>query len=256
MIRSLYTAVSGLITQEAKQEVITSNLSNANTIGYKGYNLATKKFDDVMIQNYDKKVLGKNVKNEIGSLSFGSKIDETATYFSQGIFQETDRETDFAIEGNGFFTVNKNGTDYFTRDGHFQVDLQGYLVNDSGDRVQGKNASTGAVEPINVGSGKISTDSKGGLYVNGSKTYDFQIADFGDYKSLTRMGENLYKGSNPTYDNNVFIKQKTLEKSNVNVMNEMVNMMTVMRQFETNQKMVQMVDESLGKAANELGTVR
>lgn len=256
MIRSLYTAVSGLITQQAKQDVITSNLSNSNTIGYKGYNLATKKFDDVMIQNYDKKVLGKNVRNEIGSLSLGSQIDETNTYYSQGTLKETDRDTDFAIQGNGFFTVNKNGQNYFTRDGHFQIDMQGYLVNDSGDKVQGKNANTGAVEPIYIGNGKIATDAEGGIYVNGQKGYDFQIADFNDYKSLTRVGDNLYQGANPTYDTKTSVKQKNLEQSNVNVVSEMVNMMTSMRQFETNQKMVQMVDESMGKAANELGAVR
>ena len=83
MIRGLYTAVSGLVTQEAKQQVITNNMANANTTGYKSDNLAVKKFDDVLIQNYDKMSAGRNVRNIIGSLSNGSRIDETNRFYSR-----------------------------------------------------------------------------------------------------------------------------------------------------------------------------
>ena len=87
MIRGLYTAVSGMITQEAKQDVITNNLANAYTTGYKTENLGIKKFDDVLIENYDKIVNGKNVKNVIGSLSLGSQIDGTSSSFSRGFYR-------------------------------------------------------------------------------------------------------------------------------------------------------------------------
>ena len=105
MIRGLYTAVSGLISQEAKQDVITSNIANATTTGYKKDNLAIRKFDDVLLSNYDKVVGGRNVRNVIGSISLGSKIDETDTDFEQGDVASTDLDTDFAIQGNGFFAV-------------------------------------------------------------------------------------------------------------------------------------------------------
>jgi len=260
MIRGLYTAVSGLITGEAKQSVVSNNLANANTIGYKSDNLSIKKFDDVLIQNYDKMVNGVNTRNIIGSLSTGSQIDDLNTYFAGGSLQTTDKSTDFAIEGKGFFTVQRdNGIDnknYYTRSGDFHVDGQGYLVTDSGDKVLCENKRTNAVEPINVSNGKLQVDKSGNISVNGENIYKFSTVDFADYKTLKKVGDNLFEGTNPIQNQNITVKQNALEKSNVNVANEMVNMMTIMRNFESNQKVLQAMDETLGKAVNEVGLVR
>lgn len=260
MIRSLYTAVSGMISLEAEQDVITSNLANANTVGYKNDNLAVKKFEDVLLENYDKKVGNKNVKNQIGTLSFGSKIDETLTDFTQGTLASTDKDTDFAIEGRGFFSVRRNvpgnNQTYYTRDGHFHVNTQGFLVTDSGDQVLGTNLNTGAVEPMYIGKGKINLDLDNNVYIDDQRMYKFNMVDFNDYKALRKVGDSLYEGQNPINGDNTYVKQKFLERSNVNVVNEMVNMMTVMRSFETNQKVIQFIDETLNKAANEVGSVR
>ncbi|MNI40598.1 Flagellar basal-body rod protein FlgG [compost metagenome] len=94
------------------------------------------------------------------------------------------------------------------------------------------------------------------MFINGVSTYKFATADFEDYNSLKKVGDNLYEGQNPNYGGEVSVQQGVLEKSNVNIINEMVNMMTVMRSFETNQKVVQTLDETLGKAASEIGAVR
>lgn len=258
MIRGLYTAVSGMITQEAKQDVITNNLANANTVGYKGDNLAIKKFEDTLIANYDKRsASGKQERNIIGSLSMGSKIDETNTDFTQGMIQDTGKTTDFAIEGSGFFTVNKlsDGKTAYTRDGHFHVNGSGFLVTDSGDAVLGKNAKTNATEAIYVGSGKLSLNQNGVLSVSGGGSYRFNTVDFQNYKALQKVGDNLYEGGTPIQSNNVTVKQKALEKANINVINEMVNMLTVTRSFESSQKVVQAMDETLGKAVNDVGKV-
>lgn len=260
MIRGLYTAVTGLITGEAKQSVVTNNLANSNTTGFKSDNLSIKKFDDVLIQNYDKLVNGVNTKSTIGSLSMGSEIDDLNTYFTQGIVEVTDKSTDFAIEGNGFFTVqmdngieNKN---YYTRSGDFHVDGSGYLVTDSGDKVLGKNKLTNANEPIFVGEGKMISDKYGNISVNGENKYKLNTVDFEDYKSMKKIGDNLFEAANPIQNANVTVRQNALEKSNVNVTSEIVNMMTIMRNFESNQKVIQAIDETLGKAVNEVGTVR
>ncbi|WP_032121952.1 flagellar basal-body rod protein FlgG [Clostridium amazonitimonense] len=260
MIRGLYTAVSGLITEEARQNVISSNMANANTVGYKSDNLAVKKFDDVLIENYDKIVGGKNVRNPIGYISLGSKIDETKVDFTQGIIEDTNKDTDFAIEGSGFFTVRRNtpegtGT-YYTRDGHFHVNSRGYLVTDSGDEVMGVNTRTGATEPIFIGNSKISMDYNSNINLDDVESYRFSTADFENYDELRKIGDNLYQGENPINTGEAAVKNKALEKSNVNIINEMVNMMTVMRNFESNQKVVQTIDDTLGKAANEIGAVR
>ncbi len=264
MIRSLYTSVSGLITQEAKQNVITNNLANVNTVGFKGDNLSVKKFDDVLIQNYDKLVNGKNVQNIIGTLSQGSAIDGVNTSITQGMIESTDKWSDFAIEGRGFFAVQRdnNGLNntFFSRDGHFHANSQGYLVNDSGDRVlasavDGNGQTVGAPAPVRANGEelKLKTD---GTFNLGEQSYKFTTVDFQNYDSLRKIGDNLYQGDNPLQSGEVLVKQNSLEKSNVNVINEMVNMMTTMRTFESNQKVLQSIDETLGKAVNEVGTVR
>jgi flagellar basal-body rod protein FlgF len=260
MIRGLYTAVSGLITQEAKQQVITGNIANANTTGFKSDNLSIKKFDDVLIQNYDKIVNGKNVRNVIGGLSMGSQIDETNTDFTQGMLQETGKTTDFAIDGRGFFSVlrqdtNGNGQVYYTRDGNFHVNARGYLVTDNGDYVLGINKVTGESEPIKADNTNITSDSNNNIYLNGSLTYQFNVVDFNDYTQLKKIGDSLYSGQ-PNGNTDIAVKQNMLEKSNVNVISEMINMMTVMRSFESNQKVIQAMDETLGKTVNEVGSVR
>ncbi|MCY6959622.1 flagellar hook-basal body complex protein [Clostridium brassicae] len=256
MIRSIYTAVSGLITQEAKQDTISNNLANANTIGYKKDNLIAKKFEDVMIQNYDKIQNGKNVRNEIGTLSMGSKIDGTYTLFQQGVITGTDKDTDFAINGRGFFTVTRGttGNRLYTRDGQFHIDNSGYLANSSGDRVLGRNIRNGNVEPIYVGNGEMKSDDGGNININGAPSYKLYIADFQDYSSLKKMEDNLFQGENPT-EINARVFQNSLEKSNVNIMAEMSDMMMTMRSFESSQKVIQSLDETLGKTVNEVGRV-
>lgn len=255
MIRGLYTAVSGMISLEAKQDTISSNLSNAATVGYKADNLAFKKFEDVLIQNHDKKLGGKNVPNTIGRLSMGNKIDAVDTLFTQGIIQDTGKATDFALEGRGFFTVQNNGRNYYTRDGHFHIDTRGFLVNDSGYNVMGMNRNTGATEAINVGNRKMSTDVNGTIRLDGVPSYNLNISDFNNYNSLRKIGDNLFEGANAQRINGT-VRQNAIEKSNVNITNEMINMLTTMRSFETNQKIVQSLDETLGKAVNEVGAVR
>ncbi|MCJ7690008.1 MAG: flagellar basal body rod protein FlgG [Clostridiaceae bacterium] len=260
MIRGLYTAVTGLITGEAKQSVVTNNLANSNTTGFKSDNLSIKKFDDVLIQNYDKLVNGVNTKSTIGSLSMGSEIDDLNTYFTQGVVQNTDKSTDFAIEGSGFFTVQRdNGItnkNYYTRSGDFHVDGKGYLVTDSGDKVLGKDKLTNANGTLFVGDGKMESDKYGNIKVNGENRYKLSTVDFKDYKSIQKIGDNLFEAANPIQKDDITVRQNALEKSNVNVTSEIVNMMTIMRNFESNQKVVQAIDETLGKAVNEVGTVR
>ncbi|GAB6167680.1 flagellar basal-body rod protein FlgG [Clostridium carnis] len=260
MIRGLYTAVSGLITLENKQANITNNITNANTNGFKSDNLSVKGFDEVMLQNKDKIVGNQNIVQKLGSISLGAKIDSVDTAFTQGLIKSTKKPTDFAIEGRGFFTIQKataTGTEnVYTRDGSFRVGNNGYLINTSGDKVLGINKNTGAMEPIFIGGEKFVLDKSNNLFVGNRSTHSLAMADFKDYKSLEKIGDNYYRGQNPEYNAQVFVKQGYTEASNVNVSNEMVNMITTMRNFETNQKMIQTLDETLGKAANEIGAVR
>lgn len=258
MVRGIYTAITGMNVQEAKQDVISNNLANMNTVGFKGDDLSSQSFDDVLIQNYSKQNNGISQRTILGYLNLGAKVDETSTNYSGGEIQNTGKDTDFAIDGRGFFTVRRNdasGKDYYTRNGHFHVNMDGYLMDDAGDNVMGTNLATNASEPIKIGDGEITCDSLGTLSVNGAAKYKLNLVDFNDYNALKKVGDNLFQGDNPIQNANVRVENKHLEGSNVNIMKSMTDMMTTMRVFESNQKMVQDIDETVGKAVNEVGKV-
>ena len=255
MIRSLYTAVSGMIALENKQNTIANNMANANTIGYKSEDLVLKSFNEVLLQNKDKLSGNQNVTTKLGSISLGAKIDEVTTKFTQGDLKNTGIQTDLAVSGRGFFQVQKGNETLYTRDGNFTVSNDGYLVTTTGDRVLGKSLATGETQPIYVGNSIFTIDSKNGVKIDGVATQALATADFQDYGTLEKVGDNYYSGENPINNATVSIKQGYTESSNVNVTTEMVNMLTTMRNFETNQKILTMIDGTLEKAANRVGQV-
>lgn len=256
MIRSIYTAVSGLISMENRQATITSNMTNANTIGYKSENLVVKSFDEVMIQNKERNPSGGTTVNKLGKISLGAAIDDVVTYYTQGDLKEANSRSDFAIDGRGFFTVQRGNERLYTRDGSLKIDTNGYLITTSGDKVLGLNNRTGNAEPIFVGNSKFSLDEYNNITSDGNATHRLMTADFQNYNELKKVGDNYYSGENPIVNTRVVIHQGYLERSNVNITNEMANMLTTMRNFETNQKFVSMLDDTLGKAASEIGAVR
>lgn len=260
MIRSLYTSVSGLVALENKQTNIINNINNINTNGFKGDNLIQKSFKDVLISNKDNGVGGKAKKDILGTLSLGSAIDEVKTKFTQGLLKETGKTTDFSIDGRGFFVVDKvtpGGTErFFTRDGSFRIGNNGYLVTANGDYVMGENKNTRNIEPIFVGTDNFILDVNNEISINGEATHSLLTADFQNYDTLKKVGDNLFKGDEPVYNADVWVHQGFVEQSNINLSEEMTEMISTMRNFESNQKMVQMIDATLGKAANEIGTVR
>lgn len=256
MLRSLYSAVSAMITLENKQNTVTNNITNANNTGYKAEDMTVKSFDDVMIQNKDKIIGNTNVTQKIGKLSLGAEMDTVVTKFTQGDLKQSDSNTDFAIDGRGFFVVQTGNTESYTRDGSFLVDNTGYLVTTTGDRVLGVNNSNGETQPIYIGKGKnfkVDTDNK--IYIDGVSTQTMKTADFADYKTLNKISDNYYSGQNPIYNAKVSVNQGYLESSNVNASTEMVNMITVMRNFESAQKCLNMIDDTLGIAATKVGKV-
>lgn len=256
MIRALYTAISGLITEECKQQEISNNLANANTTGYKKQDLRCKDFKEALMINYDKVVSGKNTKQILGHLSQGSKIDDVVVKYTQGPIINTGKKTDFAIDGSGFFVVrDKNGKNLYTRDGQFKIGIYGDLITNNGCKVLGFNVLTNNLEPIKVQNGKIQCDEDGNIKINGKTSYKFAIASF-NRNQIKNLTDNLYiSTAKPRYINS-HIKQQCIERSNVNIINEMVDLMTTMRNFESNQKVVQTVDDTLEKLINKVGEVR
>lgn len=259
MIRGFYNSVSGLIALQNEEETITNNISNMNNNGYKKRLLTKQSFDDVMISNRQKLSGDKYVRNNIGTMNLGVKVSDVETIFTQGTFKTTDKQTDFAINGRGFFVArNANGQEVYTRDGSFKVNQQGYLITSDGCEVMGINNTTGAREPIYVGNMNISLDGDNNLNLEGvGPTHKLMTVDFSndDYKNLEPLGDNYVTTANPIYNARVDIRQNVIETSNVDPTEELIKLMQVKRQFETNQKFVKMEDETVQKAANEIGRV-
>lgn len=257
MLRSMYASVSSMITLQSRQSVITNNLANVNTTGYKSQTLVAKSFDDMLLHNKDSYKNGVSKVNELGSLNFGVRIDETATDYKQGTLVSTDSNTDFAIVGNGFFEVtDEQNNTYYTRDGSFKVNGQGYLVTNSGQYVMGTNTQTGNSERIYIGSDLMTISSDNSIVINGENKYKFNIVDFENYDNLTKYGNNLYTGEGGFNSNNYSIQQKYLEGSNIDYISEMALMMETVNEFEANQKVIQTIDSVLSQIANDIGSIR
>ena len=259
MIRGFYNSVSALITLQNEEETITNNISNINNNGYKQRLLTKQSFDDVMISNRQKLSGDKYVRTNIGTMNLGVKTSDVDTIFTQGSFKATDNQSDFAIDGRGFFVArNANGQEVYTRDGNFKVNQQGYLITNDGCEVMGINNTTGAREGIYVGNMNFSLDGDNNLNLEGvGATHKLMTVDFNndDYKTLEPLGDNYVTTANPIYNARVNVVQNVLESSNVDATEEMIKLMQVKRQFETNQKFVKMEDETVQKAATELGRV-
>lgn len=257
MLRGIYSSVSSMINLQERQSIITNNLANIGTTGYKEESLISKSFDDVILSNHDNYKNGKAHKQTLGSVSFGVRIDDTITNHKQGVHTPTNKNTDFALDGKGFFTVQDfNGKDFYTRDGSFKVNSQGYLVTNAGYYVMGNNKLTGNNEPIYVGNSKLLADANNQIYIDDVKKYSFNIVDFSDYNKINKSGDNLYSGNNPTKVNTTRINQGFVEASNVDPINTTALLMETVKEFEANQKIIQTMDSTLNKIANEIGTVR
>lgn len=251
MLRGLYTASSGMITESKIMDVLSNNLANVNTTGYKKDNVITSAFPDYIFN----KVGGDDVPQggQIGIMDYGVLIDTLYTNFQEGALSETKGKLDFAIDGNGFFVVDTPNGQRFTRDGSFVISNNGYLVTQEGYYVEGQNG------PIKLSEGNISVDESGNIINNGQYIDKLNILDFNNYNGLRKEGDNLYYIDTASNTQVVpatgKVKQGYLEESNVNPVNEMVNMISVMRAYESNQKVVTAFDETLDKAVNEVGKV-
>ena len=256
MIRGLYTAASGMITKQVQQENVSNNIANINTPGFKKDKISLKSFEELLIETRDKQVGSSNFRNTLGMLEFGVGIDENKTYFSQGSVEDTGRNLDFAINGQGFFTVLKNdGQERYSRDGRFQIDSNGYLTTIEGDRVLGLN-NEGEKTPIRLTSDEVKLSSNG-VIDNSQGQTRFYLSNFAADTDLVKEGTNYYRANvQATGEANGKIEQQKLERSNVDALEAITDMISIMRSYESNQKVIQQMDETLGKTVNEVGSIR
>lgn len=248
MIRGLYSSATGMLANEVKMDNISNNLANADTTAFKRDRVITESFPEMLLHKTEK---GRKPV-EIGSLNNGVAIDEGFIDFTQGGLRETNSQYDLAIEGDGFFVVDTPDGPRYTRDGNFNVNQEGLIVNNSGYPLLGEN---GVLQTIP--GEEVSVDSNGTVYVNELEVDKVQVVDFEDYTELNKVGENLYETDQDVQATDDYrLAQGYLEGSNIQIVNEMVSMIEASRHYETNQKAIQAADATLEKAVNQVGKIR
>lgn len=252
MVRGLYTACTGMVNQMARLDVISNNLANSDTTAYKKEGSTSQSFNSVLaIKINDSSV--KYIPQPVGNMSLGVKIGETYTNYSDGNLEETGNTLDVALAGKGFFAISyadRNGNESirYTRDGNFALSADGTLMTKDGDFILDENG-----DMINIPPGTdISINESGIIYASGQEVARLQMVDFEDYNYLKKFGENMYIAVDGavTQEANCKVYQGYLEASNVNVIDEMVEMISVTRDYESNQKIIQSIDSTLETAVN------
>lgn len=255
MIRGLYTAASGMITKQAEQDNLSNDIANINTPGYKKSTVSVKSFEKLMVENKDKYAGNSSFKNELGKMEFGVGVDEVSTDYSQGILNETGRNLDFAVNGSGYFTVIDNrGNMLYTRNGRFSIDDNGYLVTAEGYKVLGISVSSNK-SPIKVTDPDFKIDSQGNINSANGKV-KFCISKFNNENSLIKEGTSYFKSGEKPQISNAQVKQGTIEKSNLDMIDAVTQLISIQRGYESNQRVIQQIDETLGKTVNEVGSLK
>lgn len=266
MVKGLYTAYTGMINQMNRLDTLTNNLANADTNGFKKEGATAQSFDDLYALKI-KDTSNYGMTKNLGQISLGVKIGENYTDYSQGSLRETGNSTDLAIAGDGFFAISftdkaGNNSVKYTRDGAFTLDKEGYLRTKDGDYVLNLdgalNSDPGEDNYIQVDPTQtISINEQGDVVQNGVEVGQVGLVDVENYDYISKYGENmseLEEGGAITQSDATMI-QGSLEMSNVNVVTEMVDMITVTRAYESNQKVISTIDGTLDKAVNQLGRV-
>ncbi len=257
MVKGLYTAYTGMVNEQHRMDVLTNNLANSTTVGFKKEGTTSQSFDSVLAYKLKDASQGANIPRRMGINTPGVKIGENYTDYSQGSFKITDNTYDLALSGNGFFNIeftNKAGetSTKYTRDGSFTLTQEGYLVTKDGNYVMGIEGRI-RLNPLL----DSSIDSQGRIFQNGAVVATIRLTDFSDYNYLKKYGENLLEPVEgaTVQDADCDIHSGYLEMSNVSIVSEMVDLISITRQYEANQKVIKSYDQTLDIAANQLGRV-
>jgi len=265
MIRGLYTSGWSMLANSKKLDVITNNMANVNTTAFKKDTVVFESFPALLTKRINDTKSPSNPSADIGTMQLGSDVGELFTYYTQGQLSQTGSKFDLAINDDNsgeaaspaFFTIGvmdpKDNAlkEFYTKDGSFVLNSNNQLVTKDGDSVMGQSG------PITLASGEFSVSEQGEISQNGALVDKLKIAQFSDAKQLRKYGDNLIQNNgSEVADFKGTVLQGYTEQSNVNVVSEMVDMITVMRAYEANQKVLQAQDDTLQKAVNDVGVVR
>lgn len=251
---ALYAAASGMDAQQLNLSNIANNIANVGTTGFKRQNI---EFQDMLYQSLQSGSAdnGNGVYVPSGvAMGNGTKVVATNKIFTQGQITQTSNSTDIAIQGNGFFQVQKaDGTQAYTRDGALKISSTGQWVTSDGLVLQG------GFQQVPTDYTSIAISSNGYVTVetsSGSQSFRIQLTRFANPGGLKNIGSNLYEQTDasgsaeqgyPAENGFGGLQQGYLESSNVNVVQEMVNMIVAQRAYEINSKAIQAADEMLSR---------
>ena len=225
MERGLYIAASGMVSEMARQDLISNDLANASTAGYKSDTAVQGSFGDLLLRNTQ-------TGATIGPLGRGSRIERQVTDLSAGPIKETGDDLDFAVEGDGFFAVQTAQGVRYTRNGQFTAAANGRLTDPLGHAVLGQNG-----RPLTLGAdGKVPEASVGIFTLNNAR----------------KAGDNMFQGAAGGRGPGQ-VRSGALEGSGADPTQAMVDMIASMRAYESGQKVIQTIDSTLAKAASEVG---
>jgi flagellar basal-body rod protein FlgF len=225
MDRGLYIAASGMLAEQIRQDQIANDLANASTPGYKADRTSQRTFNDLLLRS---SVTGATV----GPQSTAVQVDKIVTDFSSQPVKDTGEPLDFAIVGDGFFAVQTPQGTRYTRNGQFELDAQGRLT-------------TAAGNPVLDASGRTITATNG--------TVDPRRLGVVALNNPVKQGDSLVNGA-PAGAAAGTVRGGALEASGANAAQSMVDMIDSMRAFEAGQKVIQAIDDTLGKAAQQVGS--
>jgi flagellar basal-body rod protein FlgG len=241
MIKGIQKVASSMTPRVRQQEVVADNIANAQTPGFKKNSVFLRYVKE-------NQALG---RSQASSWEM-QMIDKVYTDYSQGVLEHTGRPLDLALENDGFFVLETPNGEAYTRNGSFTLSPEGVLVDGNG------NAVLTDAGPLYVEGSRIEVDINGQIMVDGEAMAALRIVDFPQPYEFQRLGQGLYRpvdGSTPTDLTSPIVRQGYLEKANVDVLREMVDMIGSYRAFEHSQRLIQIQDESLNKAVNELGKI-
>ena len=240
MIKGIYSSASGMLPRILKQETFANNMANVNTPGFKK--------DGVFLQVLDKVAQKEIITDHPWEVPM---VDDIYIDFSQGDLEKTNVDTNFAIDGDGFFAVQTESGIMYTRSGDFSLSPQGILVDKNGNQVLTDSG------PLTIQADSFMVSDDGTVTINEFAAGRMRVVDFEKPYQLKKAGDSYLVPldssivERPAADYR--IRQGYLEKSNVNVVEVMVDMLSSFRAYEAGQKAIQSQDETLDKAVNDLG---
>jgi flagellar basal-body rod protein FlgG len=262
MPSALFTAASGMHVQQQNVDNIAHNLANASTVGFKRTRL---EFQDILYQNIRTPGAASNASTPLPvglQIGLGARAMASQRIFMQGEFQRTDNPLDLVIEGTGFFQVRQtNGEIAYTRAGSFHLNAQGQVVTATGEALEPAITIPREATSIGIGTdGTVSVSLPG--QVNAQNVGQIQLASFVNPAGLDSIGRNLFKETGasgqptagaPDAQGMGRINQGFVEGSNVNVVEELVQMIAAQRVYETNSKVITTADRMLGTINQAVG---